>query len=102
MMGDESPDLYEKLIYSNEDKFYQLRLTANEFRGKYYVHIRKYFLTYENEYQASREGISMEASMHNILSLVDGLIELISKEEAIELITKHFSDKITELRKPTE
>lgn len=91
-------EFYERIIYDNEAKFYQLRLVFNEFRGKQYVHIRKYFLTYEGEYQASKEGVSMEASMHNILSLVDGLLELCSKEESVDIINKHFSDKILALR----
>jgi len=90
----EEPELYEKLIYDNEDKYYQLRLVVNEFRGKQYVHIRKYFQTYEGDYQASREGISMEASISNILSLLDGLMEIVSKEEASQIVAKHFSEFI--------
>ena len=94
----QADELYEKLIYDNQDKFYQLRLVVNEFRGKQYVHIRKYFMTYEGDYQASREGISMEASMSNIFSLLDGLMEICSKEESTELIGKYFKDKITDLK----
>jgi hypothetical protein len=94
------PELYEKLIYQNDDKFYQLRLVVNEFRGQQYVHIRKYFMTYEGDYQASKEGISMVAGMDNILSLLDGLMEICSKEENLSAITKHFGDKILELQKP--
>jgi hypothetical protein len=86
----ESDSLYEKLIYDNQDKFYQLRLVVNEFRGKQYVHIRKYFMTYEGDYQASREGISMEASINNIFSLLDGLMEICSKEEQRQLIEEYF------------
>ena len=89
----EEPELYEKLIYQNDDKFYQLRLVVNEFRGKQYIHIRKYFMTYEGDYQASREGVSMEASMDNIFSLLDGLMEICSKEESRELIEKYFGVK---------
>ena len=98
-MSDEAV-LYEKLIYDNQDKFYQLRLVANEFKGRQYIHVRKYFQTYEGDYQASREGVSMEASISNILSLLDGLIELVSKEEAIASINAHFRDKISDLQKP--
>lgn len=83
-------DLYEKLIYQNDDKFYQLKLTVSEFREKYYVNIRKYFLSYEGEYIPSKEGISMEASMDNVLSLLDGLMEIVSKEEARDTVKKHF------------
>lgn len=96
----QSDDLYEKLIYDNQDKFYQLRLVVNEFRGKQYIHIRKYFMTYEGDYQASREGISMEASMNNIFSLLDGLMEICSKEESVDLINKYFSDKLLHLQQP--
>ncbi len=95
------PELYEKIIYENEPKAYQLKLVVNEFRGTQYVHIRKYFLSYEGEYIPSREGVSMEASMHNILSLLDGLIELCSKEESSETIKKHFSDILCNLSKTT-
>lgn len=93
-------ELYEKIIYQNDDKFYQLRLVVNEFRSKQYLHIRKYFLTYEGEYQASKEGISMEAGIDNILSLLDGLMEIVSKEESLAEINKYFSDKILDLQKP--
>lgn len=82
--------LYEKLIYQNDDKFYQLKLTVSEFKEKYYVNVRKYFLSYEGEYIPSKEGISMEASMDNILSLLDGLMEIVSKEEARDTVLKHF------------
>lgn len=83
---------YEKLIYENTEKFYQLRLTVSEFRDKYYVNVRKYFQTYEGDFQASKEGVSMEASMGNISALLEGLLEIVSKEEGRELITKVYTD----------
>ena len=94
--------LYEKLIYENVDKFYQLKLTISDFRDKQYVNIRKYFLSYEGEYIPSKEGISMEASITNVHSLLEGLIELCSKEEARDLMTKYFGERISDLNKPTE
>ena len=100
-MSEESSPLYEKIIYNNEDKFYQLRLVVNEFRDLQYIHIRKYFMTYEGDYQASREGISMVASITNILSLLDGLMEVVSKEEASEAIDEYFSNKKLELQHAT-
>jgi hypothetical protein len=95
----DSDTLYEKLIYENEPKAYQLRLVVNEFRDVQYVHIRKYFLTYEGDYQASREGISMEASMHNIFSLLDGLVEICSNEESKEIFNKYLTDKLNATNK---
>jgi hypothetical protein len=40
----------------------------------------------------------MEASMNNIFSLLDGLIEICSKEEAVEVINTYFKDKILDLQ----
>jgi hypothetical protein len=87
---------YEKLIYENLDKFYQLRLTVSEFRDKYYVSVRKYFQTYEGEFQASKEGVSMEASISNIASLLEGLLEIVSKEEGRTLITQMYLSTLQE------
>lgn len=86
---------YEKLIYENTDKFYQLRLTVSEFRDKYYVNIRKYFQTYEGDFQPSKEGVSMEASMANVAALLEGLLEIVSQEEGRELITKVYNNLST-------
>lgn len=89
-----SDELYEKLIYTNHDKFYQVKLVVNEFRDIQYIHLRKYFMTYEGEYQASKEGISMEANIDNIFALLDGLLEICSKEEGHALVNKYFKDRL--------
>ncbi len=94
----EEPELYEKIIYESEAKAYQLRLVVNEFRGVQYIHLRKYFLSYEGEFIPSKEGVSMEAGISNIYALLDGLLEIVSKEEAIEAINSYFSNKIIDLR----
>lgn len=82
---------YEKTIYENLEKFYQLKLTVSEFREKYYVNIRKYFQSYEGDFVPSKEGVSMEASMENIYSLLDGLFEIVSQGEAREIIERYAS-----------
>ena len=97
-MSSDSTILYEKVIYNNEAKFYELRLTVSEFRGIQYVNVRKYFLSYEGEYIPSKEGVSMEASMTNVLNLLDGLMELCSIEESKDMINKHFGDRLNALR----
>jgi len=92
-----SNELYEKLIYENEIKGYQLKLVVNEFKGIQYIHIRKYFLSYEGDFIPSKEGISMEASISNITALLNGLIEICSKEESKEAINNYFSGKLLDL-----
>lgn len=101
-MMDESGPLYEKVIYQNDLKFYQLKLVLNEFRDKQYLHLRKYFLSFDEGYIASREGASMEASMANIFALLDGLLELVSSAEGEEAIERYFKDKISNLKSKSE
>lgn len=100
-MSDKNEDgiLYDKLIYENEAKFYQLRLTVSNFRDIQYLNVRKYFLSYESEWIPSKEGISMEAGIDNIKALLEGLVELCSKEECREVMTRYFKDRISELDK---
>lgn len=93
-----SETLYEKIIHENEEKAFQLRLVLNEFREKHYLHLRKYFLSFEGEWVPTKEGASMEASIHNIYALLDGLLELISSAEGIDGIEEHFSSKISDLK----
>ncbi len=89
--------LYEKILSENLDKGSQLRLVVNEFRDVQYVHIRKYFLDYEGAWVPTKEGASMPATICNIYALLDGLLEIVSYEEGIDAITKHFGEKLNEL-----
>jgi hypothetical protein len=97
-------EVYEKLIYENMEKGYQYRLTVSEFREVEYLHIRKYFLSYEGEWVATKEGAAIPATIHNTYSLLDGLLELCSKAEGADSIIQHLEDKISDLKsqpKPT-
>ena len=93
---EQEQEYYEKLIYQDDNKSFQLRLVVNTFKERTYVHLRKYFLSYEGEYVPSKDGISMEASLYNIMSLLDGLMEIVSHEEARAVVKKHFEDKLNE------
>ncbi len=95
----ESKPLYEKIISENPEKGTQLRLVVNEFREVQYLHLRKYFLSYDDGYVPTKEGASMPATIAGIYALLDGLIEICSYEESIDSINKHFSEKLDELRR---
>ena len=82
--------LYEKLVEENMDKGYQIRLVVNEFREVIYIQLRKYFLTYEGDWQASREGVSIPASFENIKAMLDGLLDICAQAEGEELIKEYY------------
>lgn len=93
-------DLYKKLIFENEEKGTQYNLTVSEFRGVQYLGLRKYFLSYEGEWIPTKEGATIPATIQNMFALLDGLIEICSKEESVDVINKYFSDKISHLKNP--
>lgn len=80
---------FSRVIEENLERGFQVRLVVNEFREVLYLQLRKYFLTYEGEWQASREGISIPASLDNIYLLLDGLLELCAEAEGVEVIEKY-------------
>lgn len=82
--------LYDKLIEENLEKGFQVRLVVNDFREVTYIQLRKYFLSYEGEWTPSREGVSIPASMENIYSLLDGLLEICAQAEGEEVIKKYY------------
>lgn len=92
---------YHKLIEENMDKGFQVRLVVNEFRDIEYIQLRKYFLTYEGEWQASREGISIPASMENIYGLLDGLLDICAKAEGDDIIRHYASQILKDENEPT-
>lgn len=93
-----SEPLYEKLIYENTDKGYQYRLVVSEFRDVEYLHLRKYFQTYEGDFVPSKEGATIPVTIQTVFALLDGLVELCATEENVEVITRYFSDKISDLK----
>ena len=86
-MDDNIP--YSKIISENMEKGFQVRLVINEFRDVYYFQLRKYFLTYEGTWQASKEGISIPAELDNIYAVLDGLMEICAIAEGDEVIKKY-------------
>jgi len=75
---------------------------VSEFRGVQYVHVRKYFLSYEGEYVPTKEGASIPATIQNIFALLDGLIDICSVEESVDVITEYFGNKISHLKSRQE
>jgi hypothetical protein len=84
---------YAKIIDENMDKGFQIRLVVNDFRDTTYFQLRKYFLTFDGDWQASREGVSIPATMENIYAVLDGLLDICSQAEGEEII-KHYADKL--------
>ena len=86
------PDRHEK-----ETGDEQVRLVVNSFRGKEYLHFRKYYLDFEGEWQPSKEGISMPLGLSNSREMFSALVEILSLTENKTEVYNHFSDLIEDL-----
>ena len=95
----EAPSMYEKIVHYNEDKEIQVRLTVNTFRGIEYLHLRKYYLSFNEEWCPSPEGIAMELDFDNSRELFAGLVEILSLAESKEILEEHFKDFFDQIYK---
>ena len=93
----QAPEVYERVVHYDDQKEIQIRLTVNCFRGVEYLHLRKYYLDFEEEWKPSTEGIAMPLDFNNSRELFSGLVEILSLAESKEIIEEHFSDLIQDV-----
>ena len=90
-------DVYEKIILEQENKEIQWKLVVSSFRGVEYLHLRKYYLDFEGEYQATKEGACIPFEIHSLSNLFEALVEIISLAESKGAIEKHFKELLRDL-----
>ena len=95
----EAPPVYERVIHYNEKKETQVRLTVSVFRGIEYLHLRNYYLAFDEEWCPSPEGIAMELDFDNSRELFAGLVEILSLAESKEILEEHFKDFLDQIYK---
>ena len=95
----EAPPVYERVIHYNEKKETQVRLTVSVFRGIEYLHLRNYYLAFDEEWCPSPEGIAMELDFDNSRELFAGLLEILSLAESKEILEEHFKDFLDQIYK---
>lgn len=93
----EAPEMYEKIIHYDSVKETQVRLVVNSFRGVEYLHLRKYYLDFDEEWCPSGEGIAMPLDLDNSRELFSGLIEILSLAESKDILEEYFKDLLDNL-----
>lgn len=94
---DQTPEVYERIIWQDEPGFNQVRLTINEFRGVEYLHLRKYFLDFEGDFQPSNQGLAIPLEVESTRELFIGLSEILSLAESRAFIEEFFGDIIRDI-----
>lgn len=93
----ESPEVYERVIHYDEEREIQVRLTVSSFRGVEYLHLRKYYLGFDEDWLPSAEGIAMPLDLNNSRELFVGLTEILSLAESKEIIEEQFKDLLEDI-----
>jgi|TARA_B100000902_G_scaffold400045_1_gene475129 hypothetical protein len=92
-----APPVYEKLIHYNEEKHERVYLTVNSFRNTEYLHIRKYYLDFDEEWKPTKDGIAIPIDFNNSKALFEGLVEILSISEVKSVLETHFKDVLDKI-----
>ena len=93
----QEPEVYSRIIHESEDGLEQVRLTINTFREVEYIHLRKYYLDFNEEWKPSKQGIHMPLNLTNSHELFAALVEILSLAESKEMIHEHFGKIFSEV-----
>jgi hypothetical protein len=93
----ETPEMYERVVHYDTEKEIQIRLTVSVFRGIEYLHLRKYYMNFDEEWCPTPEGVAFPLDFSNSRELFAGLVEILSLAESKEIIEENFSDLIQDL-----
>ena len=95
----EAPEAYSRVVHYDTEKEVQVRLTVNTFRGVEYLHLRKYYMDFDEEWKPTPEGVAMPLDFNNSRELFAGLVEILSLAESKSVIEEHFSDLLQDMYK---
>ncbi len=83
---------FSHVLHQDDIKHEQIRLTVSEFRGVEYLGVRKFYMSFDEEWCAGNEGVTMPLSIENSRALLEGIIKVLALAESQELIQDYFGD----------
>ena len=93
----DAPEVYEKIVSENDEGTEQVRLTVNEFRGTEYLHLRKYYQDFDEEWKPTKEGVAIPIDFDNTKALFEALVEILSISEVKDVLETHFKEVIDKI-----
>lgn len=93
MEGSDGEILLDEIVCEIPEKFIQWRLTVNTFRGKEYLHLRKYFLDFDGDFVPTKEGACIPVDIQRLANLVSAMFKLLSNAEVVETVMEHLDEE---------
>ena len=94
-----APEAYSRIVHYDTVKEQQIRLTINTFRGIEYLHLREYYMDFDEEWKPTPKGVAMELDFNNSREMFSGLVEILSLAESKSVLEDHFKDFIDDIYK---
>ena len=85
-------EVYSRIISNGE--YSQIRLTVSEFKEIEYLHLREYYLDFNEEWQPTNKGIHLPLELETSKELFIAISEILSLAENKEVIEEYFSEII--------
>jgi len=92
-----SPSVYEKEIHFNEARHEKVFLMINTFRDTEYLHLRKYYQDFDEEWKPTREGVALPIDFDNTKALFEALVEILSISDVKDVLETHFKEVIDKI-----
>lgn len=89
-----APETYERVIHTDNERHIQVRLVVSTFRGVEYIHLRKYFLNFDEEWCPTPDGIAFPLDLDNSRELFTGLVEILSLAESKDILEQEFKEQL--------
>lgn len=90
-------DIFTAVLSEDLDKGEQYRIQIKHFRDKEWLHIRKYYLSFEGDWLPTKDGVSLPMEISTSLNLFKALVEIISLAESRDVLSLHFPDAFKEV-----
>lgn len=90
----ESNVLFEHTIHATAENLWKFTITS--FRGEEYINIRKYFLSFEEEWVPLKEGVTIELTVDNARELFRALVKILALAEIEDIALSEFKELLNE------
>ncbi|BAV81260.1 putative ssDNA-binding transcriptionalregulator [Vibrio phage VCPH] len=81
-------DRLDAVIFENKEYGTQVRFTVTEFMDRYYMGIRRYYLSFEGEWLPTKSGFSWPYDLKTSTNLFCAFTELLSNAEVLHEVFK--------------
>jgi hypothetical protein len=90
-------EIMSEIISEDENGLEQIRLTVNEFRGQQYLHLRRYYLDFDEVWLPTNKGVAIPMTVQNIANIFNALTKMLAQSDVLHVILENSTDAILDI-----